>query len=232
VKPAFYAQTGTLRGDLVALLHPPYTMWHLSYVVIGSAQAPSPSLPLLGWTLVVFFLGLGVCAHALDELNGRPLGTRFSDGALKTLATVAIAFGSVVVLLGALNISRWFLLWAAIGLFLAVGYPLERPRWLHTDLGFAAAWGLFPVLAGHWIQTQRFSWGALLVGTSALLLSLVQRSLSTPARALRRSAETARVEFGTETWAGSQLLATWERPLRLLSLTVPVLAAGLLVNRF
>jgi hypothetical protein len=231
MRPAFYAPTGTFAGDLVALLHPPYTAWHLSYVAIGASLAPTMSPTLLGWTLAAFFLGLGVAAHALDEVHDRPLGTRFSNRALWTMAGVAVAAGAVIVLLGVVHVSRWLAMWAVAGLGLAVGYPLERPRLLHTDLGFAAAWGAFPVLAGYWVQAQRLDGPILLVAAFALVLSLAQRSLSTPARLVRRRVDDARVDLGSEVWDRRRLLETWERPLRLLAPAMVLLAAGLVAMR-
>ena len=70
-RPAFYARPGSIRGDLIALLHPPYTAWHLAYVAIGAALAPTLDWTLLAGTLAAFFLGTGVGAHALDEWHDR-----------------------------------------------------------------------------------------------------------------------------------------------------------------
>jgi hypothetical protein len=58
--------------DLVTILHPPYTAWHLSYVAIGAAIAPTFVLWRLAVALGAFLLALGVACHALDELEGRP----------------------------------------------------------------------------------------------------------------------------------------------------------------
>ena len=72
--PAYYAaRTTGWRRDVWALLHPPYTAWHLSYVLIGASLAPTVSLVRLIATLLAFFLAVGIAAHALDELRGRPL---------------------------------------------------------------------------------------------------------------------------------------------------------------
>ena len=70
--------TGGIR-DWITLLHPPYTVWHLSYVVFGAAVVPHLVLWRLGGTLLAFFLAVGIGAHALDELHGRPLGTGISS---------------------------------------------------------------------------------------------------------------------------------------------------------
>ena len=64
--------------DLVTLLHPPYTAWHLSYVALGAAAAPHIYANRLAAALAAFFLAVGISAHALDELNGRPLETKLT----------------------------------------------------------------------------------------------------------------------------------------------------------
>lgn len=234
-RPAFYARTGDLTGDVLALLHPPYTAWHLSYVVFGAVLAPSLDWWTLAGTLVAFFFGTGIAAHALDEWHGRPLGTHLSGGALLTTAGAGIAASAGVAVVGAFLVSPWVLAWAAAGIFLVLGYTLEWPRALHSDLGFALAWGAFPVIVGAWAQTGHIDAALVLVALAAVLLSLAQRALSTPARYVRRKTTEAAVRFehapDLEAWGRERLLATWERPLMLLSAAVVTLAAGLLALR-
>ncbi|GMQ86669.1 MAG: hypothetical protein BMS9Abin07_2257 [Acidimicrobiia bacterium] len=229
--PAFYARTGSVVADLLAILHPPYTAWHLSYVVIGASLAATVSLSLLAWTLFVFFLAVGIGAHALDEVNARPLKTGLSGGALWGMAIAALGAAAVVVVLGSVVLSPWIWAWAVVGLFFAVGYPLEWPALLHTNLGFAVAWGAYPVLAGYWVQTESVSFGAAIVAGFATLLSLAQRSLSTPARFVRRETATASAQFDADAWDRARVLASWEIPLRWLALAVVALAVGLLVAK-
>jgi len=89
-RPAFYAlERGSWR-DYVTLLHPPYTAWHLSYVVIGGCLAPSVAWGRLGAAVAAFGLAVGIGAHALDELRGRPLQTTIPDAVLVGLAGVSI----------------------------------------------------------------------------------------------------------------------------------------------
>src|ERR1700720_102385 len=93
--PAYYAgRTTGWRRDLWALLHPPYTAWHLSYVLIGASLAPRVSVARLVATLLAFFLAVGISAHALDELRGRPLGTEL-PGRVLTAAAVLGLVGAV-----------------------------------------------------------------------------------------------------------------------------------------
>lgn len=233
--PAFYAKPGTVAGDLLAILHPPYTAWHLSYVAMGAALAPTLDWERLLGTLVAFFFGTGVAAHTLDELKGRPLRTRLSNEVLWALGATGLAAALAVAAVGASVISPWVWLWAGIGSLLASGYALERPGWLHTTTGFALAWGGFPVLVGFWAQAEMVSLGAVLLAAAASLVSAAQRVLSTPARHVRRQVDRAELHLertdAVEVWDESRVLETWERPLRLLAWSMVALAAGLVLAR-
>src|SRR5262249_47824763 len=50
-RPAFYALRPGGWRDLVTVLHPPYTAWHLSYVALGAAAAPAVHADRLGAAL-------------------------------------------------------------------------------------------------------------------------------------------------------------------------------------
>src|SRR5437899_10930135 len=90
--PAYYTALGRgWRRDVWAILHPPYTAWHLAYVVIGAGLAPKVSGYRLLATLIAFFLAVGIAAHALDELNGRPLRTAIPGWGLQGAAPVGLA---------------------------------------------------------------------------------------------------------------------------------------------
>jgi hypothetical protein len=219
-----------VTGDVVSLLHVPYTIWHLSYVPIGAALAPDLDWLVLGGTLTAFAIGLGIGAHALDEVKGRPLGTGLSDRVLWAMGLGAMGVSLAIAIVGAFVVSPWVILWAIVGILLAVGYALEWPV-LHTDLGFGLAWGSFPLLVGFWAQTQTFTAAVLAMAVMACLLSLAQRALSTPARFVRRKTEEASAVFDEDrAWDRRELLATWERPLRLLTWTIVALAVGLLLS--
>lgn len=229
-RPAFYAPTGSLTGDVVSMLHIPYTLWHLSYVPIGAALASDLDWFVLGGTVAAFAIGLGIGAHALDEVKSRPLGTRISDRALWAMGIGAMVVSLAIALVGAVVVSPWVPLWAIAGILLAVGYALEWP-FLHTDLGFGLAWGAFPLLVGYWAQTESLTLAVIVMGAMACLLSLAQRALSTPARFVRRRTRDAVTTFdGDRTWDRKQLLHTWEKPLRLLTWTTVTLAVALLLT--
>lgn len=229
-RPAFYARPGSSVGDLISLLHLPYTMWHLSYGVIGAALAPHIDAWLLAGTVVAFGFGLGIGAHALDELHDRPLSTGLSLRMLRVLGWGGLAAGGVMAVAASFVVSPVALAWGALGVVLAAGYSLEWPPWMHTATGFALAWGAFPVLVGYWAQTEKLTVAAVVVAASAAVLSLVQRSLSTPARHVRRGTTNAGAVIGEERWSRSKILATWERPLQLLTLVQILLAIGLVLT--
>lgn len=239
VAPAFYARRGGVWADWWTVLHPPYTLWNISYAALGAALVASLDWVVLGATVVAFALAVGVAAHALDELNGRPLGTAISARMLRAAATVAL-LGAVV--LGAVTVARsGFVLvpLIVIGSFLVVGYNLELLGGrLHTDLGFALAWGGFPVVVGYVAQRPALSLRSVLSAAAmtlaAIALSAAQRRLSTPARTLRR--RTARVVGALTRLDGGQvplgrtvLLAPLEGALRALCWVPPLLAAALLL---
>jgi hypothetical protein len=152
-RPAFYALRPGGWRDLVTLLHPPYTAWMLSYVAIGAATAPQLHAGRLAAALGAFFLAVGVCAHALDELNGRPLGTRLSDRSLVALAVAGLAGAVALGVAGAVSVSPGLTVFVVAGAFLVVAYSLELfGGRFHTGFWFAAAWGAFPALTGYWIN--------------------------------------------------------------------------------
>ncbi len=236
-RPAYYAAgPGPLR-DWWTLLHPPFTAWHLSYVVLGAMLAPVVRLDRLVAALIAFFLAVGIAAHALDELHGRPLRTAIPRSALIAVTVAGLA-GAVA--LGAIGITRvgWGLLpFMIIGPLLVVGYNAELFGGLiHTDIGFAAAWGAFPALTGYVAESGRLAVAPVVAAGAAMALSAGQRHLSTPARMLRRrtAAVTGRITLnsGEETTLDARrLLEPLERALRSLSWGVVLLAAALATAR-
>ena len=186
-RPAFYAARSGGWRDWWTMLHPPYTAWHLSYVVIGATLAPHTDGGRLVATLLAFFFAVGVAAHALDELHGRPLRTTIPTAGLVALGTGGLLIACGLGFVGVATVGLGLLPFIAIGPLLVLSYNLELFGGLiHTDLGFAAAWGAFPVLVGYFVQADRLDLTAALGAAAALGFSLAQRSLSTPARALRR----------------------------------------------
>jgi hypothetical protein len=186
-RPAFYALRSGGWRDYVTLLHPPYTLWHLSYVAVGAALAPQMDWALLGWTTLAFALAMGVGAHALDELKGRPLQTRIPPAMLVALAAVSISGAAGIGIAVAISRTLWLLAFVAVGAFIVVAYNLELfAGTFHGGLWFPAAWGAFPVLTAYFASARTLHGAAFAAAGYAFATSWVQRRLSTPVRLVRR----------------------------------------------
>jgi hypothetical protein len=237
--PAYYAaRSGGWRRDIWAVLHPPYTAWHLSYVLIGAALAPSVDGVRLIATLIAFFLAVGISAHALDELKGRPLRTEL-PGAVLTMAAAIGLIGAVGLgIAGVTKVGVGLIPFIAAGVLFVFAYNLELLGGkLHGDFWFALSWGAFPVLTAYFAQTGTLSVGAISAAVAAYALSFGQRSLSTPARLLRRSSRSVAGEMKLSDGSAIELneailLRPLEQALRAFSWGVVALALGLIASKF
>jgi hypothetical protein len=235
--PAFYALGGGGARDYVTLLHPPYTAWHLAYAVVGGCLAAAVDWWTLALTVLAFALAMGIGAHALDELHGRPLGTSIPSGVLVALTLVSVTAAAALGVAVAFERTLWILPLVALGAALVPVYNLELLGGrIHTDLGFGLAWGAFPLVTAYVAQTGAVRVETLLAAAWATLLSLAQRRLSHTARRLRRDTASVEgqlvLETGTrEPLTRAVLLEAPETALRLLATATVALAAALVALR-
>ncbi len=236
-RPAFYALERGGWRDLVTLLHPPYTAWHLSYVALGAAAAPHLHADRLGAALVAFALAVGVSAHALDELGGRPLQTALTASTLKTLAVAGLLGALIIGVAGILTVSTLLIPLVVVGALLVPAYNLELGGGrFHDDVWFALAWGAFPAFTGYFANALTVRPAGLLVSAACYLLSVAQRRLSTPVRELRRRTASLtgeqRLDDGqVHALSADSVRAPLEGALSALWLALVVLAAGLIIVR-
>ena len=236
-RPAFYALRSGGWRDLITVLHPPYTAWHLSYVALGAAAAPHLYAGRLVAALGAFFLAVGISAHALDELNGRPLQTQLSKATLLTLATVSLIGAVAIGIAGIIFISPLLVPLVLAGGLIVPAYNLEL--WggrFHNDAWFAVAWGGFPAFTGYFVNSLTVRPAGVLVVAACCLLSAAQRRLSTPVRRLRRgTAELTgeqRLRDGeTVELTSEALLEPLEGALRTLWIALVLLAVGMVAIR-
>lgn len=225
--PAF----GPLRFRvLVGLLFLPYTGMVLAYTVIGSMLAARIHWDRVGALALIYFLALGIGAHALDALGSKgvkPWGQVFSAGQLRMLAAGSVAAAYAVGIYYMVYYAP--LLWpiAILEGFFLLAYNLE---WFggrfHTDGWFAFSWGVLPVLAGYVMQTNALSPPALAVAAAMGSLSLVEIKASRPYKELKRRLRDADSE------ADRLLAQRYEAILKSVSLGVILLGAGLLGLRW
>jgi hypothetical protein len=236
-RPAFYALGRGRVGELLTLLHPPYTAWHLSYFALGAAVAPHMYVNRLLWGLAAFALAVGVAAHALDELNDRPLRTGLSDRALIALAVLSLLGALAIGVAGAIVVSAWLIPLIVLGGLFLPAYNLE---WiggrLHGDLWFAIGWGGFPAFTGYFVEALKIDVPGVLIALACTVLSVAQRRLSSPARELRRRTSSVTgvrtlADGSSEELSVAGLLAPLDGALAALSLGVVVTACALVAAR-
>jgi hypothetical protein len=220
VRPAFYALRRGGWRDYVTLLHAPYTLWNLAYVALGAGLAPQFHLNRMLWAMAAFFLALGVAAHALDELNGRPLQTQIPSPVLVGLAVASLGGALAIGIGAAIAWGYGLLVFVAIGGIVVPVYNLELLGGvIHNELGLALSWGGLTVLSSYWVEAQTLRVDAILAAAYGTLMIVVQRTLSTPVRMARRQlGDTASV-------------APLERSLRLLAVANIVLGAAVVAQR-
>lgn len=236
-RPAYYAARSGGWRDWWTLLHPPYTAWHLSYVVIGASLAPHVDAGRLVATLLAFFFAVGIAAHALDELHGRPLRTQIPSAWLVTATVVGLVLACGLGVLGVERVGVVLVPFIVVGPLLVVAYNAELfGGVVHTNAGFAVAWGAFPVLTAYVAQASGLGLAPMVAACGAFALSYAQRSLSTTARMLRRqvdhvSGSMVFVDGTTRPIDSAMLRAPLEQALRAMSWGLVALAAALAVAR-
>jgi hypothetical protein len=236
-RPAFYALGRGRLGDVLMLLHPPYTAWHLSYFALGAAVAPHLYLDRLLWGLAAFALAVGVAAHALDELHDRPLGTGLSDRTLIVIASTSLLGALAIGVAGVITVSVALAPLVVLGGLFLPAYNLELAGGrFHSDLSFAVGWGAFPAFTGYFVNAERIALPGVLIAAGCLTMSVAQRRLSSPARELRRrtsSVSGVRVlaDGRAEELSIGSLLAPLDGALAALSLAIVVTACALVAAR-
>jgi hypothetical protein len=236
-RPAFYALASGGWRDYLTLLHVPYLAWHLAYVAIGAALTPEFTLARLAPTLAAFFLAVGVGAHALDELRGRPLRTRIPASVLVGLAVVSIGGAVAIGAVGAAVVNPWIGAFVAAGGFIVVAYNLELfGGRFHGDVWFALAWGAFPLLTGFFAAAEELGAAAAAGAAFAFALSLAQRRLSSRVRDVRRrvtrvTGTVERRDGSSQRLGAADLMDAEESALRALAGATVALAAALVIMR-
>jgi hypothetical protein len=205
--------------------------------VIGATLAPRVNTTRLVATLLAFFAAVGLAAHALDELKGRPLRTSIPAPALAAVAVVGLVVAVGLGVAGVVKVGWVLVPFIVVGPLLVVAYNAELFGGLvHTDAGFAAAWGAFPVLTAYVAQTETLALAPVLAAAAAFSLSAAQRALSTPARMVRRRVAsiegTLVLTDGSSRQVDAQLLIRpLEIALRAMSWSIVLVAAAFAVAR-
>ena len=193
VRPTWYSGGDTWAGELWTMLHLPYTLMVLSFVVVGAALAPTISWSILGWSLLAYFLGLGLGAHLLDQVPG--MGTHYvrhwPTWALWVGGFATLGAAIVIGVLGAALVLGWpFLILVAVQAIFAIGYPLSK--WFHgafhRDSAFAISWGSLPFLVSFYAQSLTITALSIVVAIVFGAVAMAEIKLSRKSRRLRAEA--------------------------------------------
>jgi hypothetical protein len=225
----FVPPLGPLKlRSFIGLLFLPYTGMVLAFLVIGATAAPQFHWDRLLALEVVYFLALGLGAHALDALGSRevkPWGTVFSRLQLWIMAVSSLVLAYAI---ATYYMVRYVpLLWSLAILegFFVLAYNMEWFRgWFHTDKWFAFSWGFLPVLAGYMMQTNSVSVDAILLASAGASFSLVEIKASRPYKVLRRNSSAL-------TGEEDRMMRGYEAILKGISLGTMLLGLALLIRR-
>ncbi len=212
----------------VGMLFLPYTGMVIAFTVIGAMLAEKVHWERVLATAVVYFLGLGIAAHALDAVGSKetkPWGTLFTNAQLWFVAITSLVIAYLIAIYYmVLYVPLLWIVAILEGLFV-FAYNLE---WFggrfHTDAWFVFSWGFLPVCAGYMMQTNRISLEALVLAGSMALFSQVEIKASRPYKSLKRRETGLKKEE-------RELMKRYEAVLKSISIGVLLLGAGLLLRR-
>lgn len=233
----FVPQWGPLKFRIfVGLLFLPYTGMVLSFTVIGAMLAETIYWDRVLALALIYFLGLGLAAHALDALGSKgvkPWGKHFSRSQLWAIAGSSLVMAYAIAIYYMVRFVPYLWVFAILEGFFVFAYNLE---WFegkfHTTGWFAFSWGLLPVLAGFVMQTNQLSAAVVIMALAAALLSRVEINASRPYKELKRnSSQAGDPVSGISPEQTAEAMARYEAILKSISLGVILLGLGLVVFR-
>jgi len=241
---AWYARSGSKVRELYTIMHLPYTSMVLSYTLIGAALAPSvyPSRVIL--TLVAYFLGLGLSAHALNELYARHWGAALSKSELQLLFAVPL-IGAILIGLyatmtlyassGTLFASLVLLLFIALETLFVFLYNADFSGGkFHSDLAFAFSWAALPTLIGYYVNAMTITAVAILMSIAMAATAGIEINLSRWCKDFRRRSPLTKIRFADSTeldLSTTELIAKPEKSLKLIVVVVDLVAIGLILHK-
>jgi len=241
---AWYARSGGKVRELYTIMHLPYTSMVLSYVLIGAAVSPSMDPFRLVLTLVAYFLGLGLSAHALNELHARHWGENLTRLELEVLfllpliAAVSIgAFGMLILYEASRSFIAPLILLAFISMetFFLIAYNSDIAKGrFHSTTSFAFSWAALPVIISFYVNSLTITPSAVLVASAMAATAAIEITLSRWCKDFRRKSPIVELQFADRSKQGlnaTELIANPEKALKLIVVAVDLLSIGLIVHR-
>lgn len=223
----FVPRFGPLKfRAFIGMLFLPYTGMCISFTIIGSMLSESIAWDRVLSIFIIYFLALGVSAHAADNLGSKkvkPWGNFFSIFELRLMVIVGLSVSYILGIYYIITFAPLLLIIAIIEGFFLFAYNFELFNGLfHNNFWFAVSWGGLPLLAGFVIQTNSISVLSLISSIMAFLVAYIEIRLSRKYKELKRKPQDV-VNCNAE---------KLERSLKVISLLTISFAVLLIVCRF
>jgi hypothetical protein len=223
----FVPRFGPLKfRAFIGMLFLPYTGMCISFTIIGSMLSESIAWDRVLSIFIIYFLALGVSAHAADNLGSKkikPWGNFFSTFELRLMVIGGLSVSYILGIYYIITFAPLLLIIAIIEGFFLFAYNFELFNGLfHNNFWFAVSWGGLPLLAGFVIQTNSISVLSLISSIMAFLVAYTEIRISRKYKELKRKPQDV-VDFNAE---------KLERSLKVISLLTISFAVLLTVCRF
>jgi hypothetical protein len=244
ISGAWYALGGSKFRELYTILHLPYTSMVLSYVLVGAAVSPHVYPERLSLALVAYFLGLGLSAHALNELHARHWGEALGKRELEALFLIPLAgalsigaYGMLVLYASAGGLLAALVLLAFIAMetFFLFAYNTDfSGEWFHSDVAFAFSWGALPTIISYYVNALTISAVPILISLAMAATAGIEINLSRWCKDFRRKSQLTEMHFADNSILSmktAELIARPEKALKLIVFVVDLTAVGLIVYK-
>jgi hypothetical protein len=139
---------------------------------------------------IIYFLALGVSAHAADNLGSKkikPWGNFFTTFELKLMVIGGLSVSYALGIYYIVTFVPLLLIIAIIEGFFLFAYNYELFNgFFHNNFWFAISWGSLPLLAGFVIQTNSISILSLIASIGAFLVAYIEIRISRKYKELKR----------------------------------------------
>lgn len=223
----FVPRFGPLKfRAFIGMLFLPYTGMCISFTIIGSMLSESIAWDRVLSIFIIYFLALGVSAHAADNLGSKkikPWGNYFSTFELRLMVIGGLSVSYILGIYYIITFAPLLLFIAIIEGFFLFAYNFELFNGLfHNNFWFAVSWGALPLLAGFVIQTNSISVLSLISSIMAFLVAYTEIRISRKYKELKRNPQDV-VDCNAE---------KLERSLKVISLLTISFAVLLTICRF
>jgi hypothetical protein len=187
----FVPRFGPLKfRAFIGMLFLPYTGMCISFTIIGSMLSESILWDRVLSIFIIYFLALGVSAHAADNLGSKkikPWGNFFTTLELKLMVIGGLSVSYTIGIYYVITFAPLLLIIAIIEGFFLFAYNFELFNgFFHNNFWFAVSWGSLPLLAGFVIQTNSISILSLFSSTIAFLVAYSEIIISRKYKELKR----------------------------------------------